>query len=77
MNKISKKIKESKINFVSLSKYFLITLAMLLIAGGVIILTLGFNLGFEYGGGTIVEVVYDVDVDGTIYTEKQVKILLI
>lgn len=73
MNKISKKIKESKINFVSLSKYFLITLAMLLIAGGVIILTLGFNLGFEYGGGTIVEVVYDVDVDGTIYTEKQVK----
>lgn len=70
---INKRIIESKMDFVSLSKYFLITIGLLLIAGIVLISTIGFNLGFEFAGGTIIEVVYDIDADGTIYSEKQVK----
>lgn len=74
-NKVSliKKIKESKIDFVSLSKYFLVTIGLLLIAGIILISTIGFNLGFEYAGGTVIEVIYDVDADGTIYHEEQIK----
>lgn len=70
---VSQMIKTSKIDFVSLSKYFLITIGMILIAGIILISTIGFKLGFEYGGGTVVEVVYGVEVSETIYTEEQVK----
>lgn len=71
---VNQKIKEWKVDFVSLSKYFLITIGMILIAGIVVISTIGFKLGFEYSGGTIVEVVYGVEANGgTTYTEGQVK----
>lgn len=75
-NKISlnKTVKNSKINFIFVSKYFLGTLALLLLSAIIIISAIGIRLGFDYVGGTIIEAVYDVEADGgTTYSEQDAK----
>lgn len=80
LNKISikDKIENSKIKFVSMSKYFLGTVALILLAAIVIISLRGMKLGFDFNGGTIVEVVYGVDIEideeGTMYSYSEKEI---
>lgn len=70
---LSNMLKNSKADFVSLSKYYLGTIALILVAAIVIISVIGMKLGFDFAGGTVVEVVYGVDTDGTTYSETQAK----
>ncbi len=66
-------INNSKINFVSLSKYFLATLGLLLGVAIVIISVIGMKLGFDFSGGTVVEIVYDVETENVEkYSEEAV-----
>jgi preprotein translocase subunit SecF len=66
-------VKNSKIDLTKFSKYFLGTLGMILVAGIILISVIGMRLGFDYVGGTMVEVVYGVESNGTTYTEAQAK----
>lgn len=62
-NKMIKKISEKNINFVKNARYYLAVIAALIVSAIVIVSVLGFNLGFDFKGGTVVEVVYDVPFD--------------
>lgn len=64
-------IKNSKIDFVSYSKYFLWTIWLLILSSIVIVSVVGIKLGFDFAGGTVVESVYGVDANGTVYNEQQ------
>jgi preprotein translocase subunit SecF len=70
---LNKIIKNSKIDFVSLAKYYLVTIGLILIAGIIIISVIGMKLGFDFKGGTVIETVYGVDANGTTYNETQAK----
>lgn len=74
-NKISLNniLKNSKTDFVSLSKYYLATIGFILIAAIIIISVIGMKLGFDFKGGTLIEVVYNVETNGTTYSESQTK----
>ena len=62
-NKLSNFFKSSNINYVKLSKIYLAVIAALLVSAIIIISIIGMNLGFDFKGGTIIEVVYDVEFD--------------
>ena len=70
---LSKAVKNSKLDFVSLSKYFLGTLGLILLSAIIIISSIGMKLGFDYKGGTIIEVVYGVEANGTTYSEQDAR----
>lgn len=53
------------VNFVGQAKYYLATLGAILISAIILICVLGLNLGFDYRGGTVVEVVYGVEFDAS------------
>lgn len=62
-NKLSNFFKSSNINYVKLSKIYLAVIAALLVSAIIIISIIGMNLGFDFKGGTIIKVVYDVEFD--------------
>lgn len=64
-------IKSSKLDFVSYSKYFLWTIWLFILSSIVIVSVIGLKLGFDFVGGTVVEVIYGVDANGTVYNEQQ------
>lgn len=61
-NKLSNLFK-SDMNFVGHAKYYFATIAALLISAIIIISVIGLKLGFDFKGGTIIEVVYGVEFD--------------
>lgn len=63
LNKLSTLVKNSKANFVSHTKYYLAAIAAVLLSAVIIVSVLGFKLGFDFAGGTVVEIVYGVDYD--------------
>lgn len=62
-NNLANKIGKKNLNFVKNAKYYLAVVAALIISAIVLVCVLGFNLGFDFKGGTIVEVVYDIPFD--------------
>ena len=59
--KLFEKIKNSNFNFVRNGRWFFIAPAIILLLGIIMLATLGFNLGLEFTGGTIVSVNADGD----------------
>lgn len=55
------KIKESNFNYVKKGPWFYIAPVLILIVGVIMLATMGFNLGLEFTGGTIVSVNADTD----------------
>lgn len=70
---LNKILKNSKIDFVALAKYYLVTVGLILAAAIIIISVIGMKLGFDFKGGTVIETVYGVDANGTTYNEAQAK----
>lgn len=62
-NNLSKKINECNCNFVKGAKYYLSVIGALIISAVIILSVIGFKLGFDFKGGSIVEVVYGVTFD--------------
>lgn len=62
-NKLANMFKNSNVNYCKSAKVYLVVVAALLISAIVLISVIGFNAGFDFAGGTIVEVVYDVEFD--------------
>lgn len=62
-NNLVSKIGKKNINFVKNAKYYLAVIAALIVSAIVIVSVLGFKLGFDFKGGTVVEVVYDIPFD--------------
>ena len=57
--KLMEKIKNSNFNYVRNGRWFFIAPAVILVIGIIMLATLGFNLGLEFTGGTIVSVSAD------------------
>ena len=68
-NKLSKYFNSVNINFYKQAKIYLAVISALLISAIIVISVLGLKLGFDFKGGTIVEVVYGVEFDenGNLY----------
>jgi preprotein translocase subunit SecF len=61
-------------NFIANAKFYIAAVGVLLLSAIIIVSVIGLKLGFDFKGGTVIEVVYDVDVEGETYTENDVKI---
>lgn len=62
-NKLSNYFKNSNVNYCKGAKIYLVFMAALLVSAIIIVSVIGFKLGFDFTGGTIVEVVYGVEFD--------------
>ncbi len=62
-NKIKNYIFQSNINFCKHSKYYLAIISALLLSAIIIISIIGMKLGFDFKGGTVIEVVYGIEFD--------------
>lgn len=71
-NNLANKIGKKNLNFVKNARYYLAVVAALIISAIVLVCVLGFNLGFDFKGGTVVEVVYDIpfDENGSISSDR-------
>lgn len=61
-NKLTNLFKKD-INFLTQAKYYFVALAAILISAIIIVSVIGMKLGFDFQGGTIVEIVYGVEFD--------------
>lgn len=61
-NKLTNLFKKD-INFLAQAKYYFVALAAILISAIIIVSVIGMKLGFDFQGGTIVEIVYGVEFD--------------
>lgn len=61
-NKLTNLFKKD-MNFLDHAKYYFATIAAILISAIIIIPVIGLKLGFDFKGGTIIEVVYGVEFD--------------
>lgn len=68
--KLGEKLRNTKFNFVRNGRWFFIAPAVILLVGIIILAVLGFNLGLEFTGGTIVSVSADGEHDKAQITEK-------
>ena len=62
-NKLSQKIKDMNPNFVKHAFYYLGVIGAILLTAIILVSVIGFKLGFDFKGGTIIEVVYGVETD--------------
>lgn len=68
--KLGEKLRNTKFNFVRNGRWFFIAPAVILLVGIIILAVLGFNLGLEFTGGTIVSVSADGEHDKAQIAEK-------
>ncbi|MBO4823739.1 MAG: protein translocase subunit SecF [Clostridia bacterium] len=68
--KLGEKLRNTKFNFVRNGRWFFIAPAVILLVGIIILAVLGFNLGLEFTGGTIVSVSADGEHVKAQITEK-------
>lgn len=68
--KLGEKLRNTEFNFVRNGRWFFIAPAVILLVGIIILAVLGFNLGLEFTGGTIVSVSADGEHDKAQITEK-------
>lgn len=61
-NKLTNLFKKD-MNFLGQAKYYFVALAAILISAIIIVSVIGMKLGFDFQGGTIVEIVYGVEFD--------------
>ena len=61
-NKLTNLFKKD-ISFLGHAKYYFVALAAILISAIIIVSVIGMKIGFDFQGGTIVEVVYGVEFD--------------
>ena len=66
--KLIDKVKNANFNFVRHGRWFFIAPAVILVIGLIMLVTMGFNLGLEFTGGTIVS----VNADGT-HTQAEIE----
>ena len=80
-NKLLNNIDKINFNYVKGAKYYLSVIGAVIISAIIILSIIGFKLGFDFKGGTIVEAVYGVTFDdkgnqypdGAPYTEETAK----